>query len=280
MNSKLNTTEQTKLRYGTRCQFCGELILDNDYITCHGGALGNVIYAHQDCCQKHNYSYKNDNTFHKRTQSGFAYGVEWETNTITTDEERLFLRACYGLICTSDCTVAEEFKSPITYGLHGVKTIVEGISKVIDIYNGENCGSHINFSLGEWEYDFMAKINAHTIILQEYARFIYSLSVEQRIQLFGRDFTNYSMYSDSIFEHGYFIALKPFGFELRIARAKNLIQFTNLLMYCKEFALIFNDAFNNKISDTLAIKRLKTLTINHLNGRAKYQSESRNNYIR
>lgn len=277
MNSRINTLEEAKPRFGTRCQFCGELILDNNYIKCFGGALGNVIYAHKECANIKNYSWKNIDTFHKPTYSGFQFGLELETNTATTPEQRLFLRACYSVVSTRDCTVEEEFKSGIIQGCHGIKPMLEGISKVIDIYNGNNCGSHINFSLAKWDNNFRNLIRGHERILTEYSKHIYSLSSSERIAMFGRDFTEYSKYTDRYFEHGYHLAIKEFGLEMRLARAKNVEQYSQLVMFCKEFALILDSVFESKISDDLAIKRIKTLVNNHLQGKAKYQAEYRNN---
>ena len=104
------------------CQICGrEIYPYQEIVSADGGCKGSIIYAHKTCCKKRDYSYENLVENHKPTDCGFQWGVEFETNSRTTFKKRLQLYSWYKLICTSDCTVTEEFKSGINKGLHGAK---------------------------------------------------------------------------------------------------------------------------------------------------------------
>lgn len=276
-------SEISKVRTGTRCKICGEPITASDFannnvISTEGGCLGGVIYGHRECCKKREYSYEHLVRNKKATYSGVQFGVELESNDITTAEQRLYLYACYGLVCTSDCTVSEEFKSGINQGLHGIKKYFEGIEKVIDIASGENCGSHVNISLAKWN---------NTVDIQAYAEELFSplvraikaLPLSVRCEIFGRDFGAYREYTEKYFEHGDWLQIKGKCLEFRISRYRNATQYSHLIMLYAEMCKAIDSLFlNNPTYHTAYItaRKLVSLLNNHVNGKAKYQRAERN----
>lgn len=285
LNQRERATEQSKIRQGTKCKICGAPITQNDFennnvVSTHGGCLGGIIYGHKECCQKRPYSYEHLVRNKKVTYSGVQFGVELEVNNRTTLEQRLYLYACYGLVCTNDCTVTEEFKSGINQGLHGVKKYFEGIEKVIDIAEGDNCGSHINISLAKWNTDDLDKIQWRSeLLFAPLARAIKDLAEAKRTEIFGRDFGEHRRYSEGYFEHGFWLQIKSNCLEFRISRYRNAIQYSHLIMLyaemCKAIDTIYlqNPTYN---SAEKCGKKLVSLLEAHAEGRAKYQREERN----
>ena len=283
LKQKDRASEISKVRAGTRCKICGEPItaedfMNNDVISTDGGCLGGVIYGHAHCCEKREYSYEHLVRNKKATYTGVQFGVELETNDTTTAEQRLYLYACYGLVCTSDCTVSEEFKSGINQGLHGIKKYFEGIEKVIDIANGDNCGSHINISLAKWNntseiYEYKVEL------FRPLAKAIASLTEAKRIEIFGRDFGSYRRYEEYEFEHGDWLQIKSKCLEFRISRYKNAIQYSHLIMLYAEWVKVIDSVFlanpNCKTAEAAAKKMIRLLNL-HAEGRAKYQYSERN----
>lgn len=273
-------------REGIKCQICGEKITHDDFLfgnvtKADGGCKGSVIYGHTSCCEKRNYSYRNLVRNKKKTYSGFQWGAEFEVNDHTTVEQRLQLYSWYKLICTSDSTVEEEFKSGINQGLHGTKKYLEGIEKIIGIGKGENCGTHANVSLASWEnsnamswvYEFS------TDLFKPLAQAIKNLPEEKRIEIFGRDFGSYRHYTEQWFEHGDWLAIKSNCLEFRISRYRNSTQYAHLLMLYKEFCLAIDKIFlvnpSNYTAQKTANKMVELLN-KHASGKAKYQREERN----
>lgn len=275
--------EISKVRAGTKCKICGEPITAEDFrnhnvVSTEGGCLGGIIYGHAHCCIKRDYSYEHLVRNKKATYTGVQFGVELETNDTTTAEQRLYLYACYGLVCTSDCTVSEEFKSGINQGLHGIKKYFEGIEKVIDISSGENCGSHINISLARWNntsdiYEYKVEL------FRPLVKAIAELSEAKRCEIFGRDFGSYRRYDEYEFEHGDWLQIKDRCLELRLARYKNAIQYSHLIMLCAEWIKVIDNVFLNnpsyKTADATAKKMIHLLKL-HADGKAKYQYSERN----
>lgn len=275
--------EIAKVRTGTKCRICGEPITATDFrnhdvISTDGGCLGGVIYGHAHCCVKRDYSYEHLVRNKKATYSGVQFGVELETNDTTTAEQRLYLYACYGLVCTSDCTVSEEFKSGINQGLHGIKKYFEGIEKVIDIASGENCGSHINISLAKWNntsdiYEYRVDL------FKPLAKAIANLNEAKRIEIFGRDFGSYRRYDECEFEHGDWLQIKSKCLEFRISRYKNATQYSHLIMMYAEMCKAIDNIFlaePNTYTAHLTAKKLVKILEAHAEGRAKYQRAERN----
>lgn len=285
LNQRDRATQQCKVRQGTKCKICGEPITQNDFendnvVSTHGGCLGGIIYGHKNCCQKRSYSYEHLVRNKKATYTGVQFGVELEVNNRTTLEQRLYLYACYGLVCTSDCTVSEEFKSGINQGLHGIKKYFEGIEKVIDINEGENCGSHINISLAKWDSNDLTHIQLHdTELFTPLARAMKDLTEEKRIEIFGRDFGEYRRYTEYNFDHGFWLQIKRNCLEFRISRYKNATQYSHLIMLyaemCKAIDTIYlkDPVYENAVK---CGKKLVSLLKAHTEGRAKYQREERN----
>lgn len=285
LNQRDRANEVSKVRTGTKCKICGEPITQNDFVndnvvSTHGSCLGGVIYGHKNCCQKRSYNYEHLVRNKKQTYTGVQFGTEIEVNNRTTLEQRLYLYACYGLVCTSDCTVSEEFKSGINQGLHGIKKYFEGIEKVIDIAEGENCGTHVNISLAKWNSNDLDKIQWHREeLFSPLARAMKDLTEEKRIEIFGRDFGEYRRYTEYCFEHGYWLQIKSNCLEFRISRYKNAIQYSHLIMLyaemCKAIDTIYlqNPTCNNAEK---CGKKLVSLLNAHAEGRAKYQREERN----
>ena len=275
--------EISKVREGTKCKICGLPITAEDFrngnvVSTEGGCLGGVIYGHRDCCIKRDYSYEHLVRNKKATYTGVQFGVELETNSITTVEQRLYLYACYGLVCTADCTVAEEFKSGINQGLHGIKKYFEGIEKVIDITSGANCGSHINISLAKWSNT--NEIYRHSeILFTPLARAIKSLSEQKRIEIFGRDFGNYREYTERWFEHGDWLQIKSKCLEFRISKYRNAIQYSHLIMMYAEMCKAIDSILlinPNEYTAHLTAKKLVKILNSHAEGKAKYQRAERN----
>ena len=283
LKEKERANELSKVRTGTKCRICGEPITAEDFrnynvVSTDGGCLGSIIYGHRRCCEKRSYSYEHLVRNKKATYSGVQFGVELETNDTTTMEQRLYLYACYGLVCTSDCTVSEEFKSGINQGLHGIKKYFEGIEKVIDIASGSNCGSHINISLARWD---------DTCDIQEYkgelfrtlVKAIAELSEAKRIEIFGRDFGSYREYTESGFEHGDWLQIKDSCLEFRISRYRNAIQYSHLIMLYAEWMKVIDNVFLNnpsyRTAEAAAKKMIHLLNL-HADGRTKYQYSERN----
>lgn len=275
--------EISKVRAGTKCRICGEPITAEDFrnynvVTTEGGCLGGIIYGHAHCCVKRNYSYEHLVRNKKATYSGVQFGVELETNDTTTAEQRLYLYACYGLVCTSDCTVAEEFKSGINQGLHGVKKYFEGIEKVIDIASGSNCGSHINISLAKWDNTELITSRAE-YIFRPLAQYMATLTAEQMEAVFGRDFGDYREYTERGFYHGHWLQIKDTCLEFRISRYKNAKQYSHLIMLYAEMVKTIDSIYLNNPSIRTASEagdRLVKLLKKHINGEAKYQYIERN----
>lgn len=273
-------------REGIKCQICGCKITHEDFrygnvVKAEGGCKGAVIYGHASCCEKKNYSYKNLVRNKKKTYSGFQWGCEFEVNNNTTNEQRLQLFSWYKLVCTHDCTVEEEFKSGINQGLHGTKKYLEGIEKIIDIAEGDNCGTHANVSLASWEN------GTAMYIVREYAQDLFQplaiaiadLTEEKRIEIFGRDFGSYRHYAERDFEHGDWLAIKDNCLEFRISRYKNSTQYSHLLMLYKEFCLAIDNIFLVNPCVATARKtasKMVDLLNKHSQGKAKYQREERN----
>lgn len=275
--------EISKVRAGTKCRICGEPITAEDFrnydvISTEGGCLGGIIYGHAHCCVKRNYSYEHLVRNKKATYSGVQFGVELETNDTTTAEQRLYLYACYGLVCTSDCTVSEEFKSGINQGLHGIKKYFEGIEKVIDISSGENCGSHINISLARWNDTNAIEIYSEQLF-KPLAIAIKMLSPAKRCEIFGRDFGDYRRYTEYGFNHGDWLQIKDQCLEFRISRYQNAIQYSHLIMLYAEICKTIDKNFLSNPCErtaTATAKKMVHLLQLHSLGYAKYQRDERN----
>ena len=283
LKQKDRANEQSKLRNGTKCKICGEPITaediaNNNVISTDGGCLGGVIYGHAHCCIKRDYSYEHLVRNKKATFSGIQFGVELETNDYTTPEQRLYLYACYGLVCTSDCTVSEEFKSGINQGLHGIKKYFEGIEKVIDISSGNNCGSHVNISLAKW-LNTADIYNYAEDLFVPLVKAIKALPTEKRVAIFGRDFGVYREYTEKYFEHGDWLQIKPKCLEFRISKYQSAVQYSHLIMLYAEMCKVIDKSFlyyPSKATATATAKKLVHLLQLHANGKAKYQYEERN----
>jgi hypothetical protein len=275
--------EISKVRAGTRCKICGEPITAEDFrnynvVSTDGGCLGSIIYGHAHCCTKREYSYEHLVRNKKATYTGVQFGVELETNDTTTAEQRLYLYACYGLVCTSDCTVSEEFKSGINQGLHGIKKYFEGIEKVVNISSGENCGSHINISLAKWGNT--SKICEYSEeLFTPLAKAIRALDSAKRVEIFGRDFGSYREYTEKWFEHGDWLQIKSKCLEFRISRYKNATQYSHLIMLYAEWVKVIDKTFlsnpNEQTAKATAKKMIHLLDL-HTKGKAKYQYSERN----
>lgn len=283
LNQRERANEQSKIRTGTKCKICGEPITyedyyNNDVISTDGGCLGNIIYGHKRCCGKRDYSYEHLVRNKKATYSGIQFGVELETNQRTTVEQRLYLYACYGLVCTSDCTVEEEFKSGINQGLHGIKKYFEGIEKVIDISSGNNCGSHINISLAKWD-NTEDILHYSKELFSPLAKAMSNLTDEQMLNIFGRNFGSYREYTEYGFYHGDWLQIKDKCLEFRISKYKNAIQYSHLIMLYAEFVKTIDNMFlinPNQDTAQATAKRLVKHLLRHIDGKAKYQREERN----
>ena len=283
LNQRERASEVSKVRAGTRCKICGEPITAEDFrnfnvITTDGGCLGGIIYGHAHCCIKRDYHYEHLVRNKKATYSGVQFGVELEINQRTTMEQRLYLYACYGLVCTSDCTVEEEFKSGINQGLHGIKKYFEGIEKVIDIASGDNCGSHVNISLAKWNNT--SKISEYKVeLFRPLVKAIAGLPEAKRIEIFGRDFGSFRRYEEYDFEHGDWLQIKSKCLEFRISRYKNAIQYSHLIMLYAEWIKIIDSVFlknpNYRTAEITAQKIIHLLDL-HAKGKAKYQYKERN----
>lgn len=273
--------EKSKLRKGTFCKICGNEILPHDEIVkADGGCLGGVIYAHRECAcygdSIASYNHEELKEHHKETYSGFRFGCEFETNTHTTPEQRLQLFAWYGLRCTHDCTVTNEFKSGIINGLHGFKTMLDGISNIIDIASGENVGTHINASLTGWDEIAMIKVKENaTTIFKPLLEMMYN-DRENCIKVFGRFFGDYRTYDVYSFRHGSAICIKSNCIEYRIAKFQNTKQFFFLVAMIKEFTLYIDKFIKGKDNATQTAKKLVKAYQRRINGTAKYMSVERN----
>lgn len=283
LKQKERANEQSKLREGTKCKICGMPITAEDFrnynvVSTDGGCLGSIIYGHAHCCVKRDYHYEHLVRNKKATYSGVQFGCELETNDTTTAEQRLYLYACYGLVCTSDCTVEEEFKSGINQGLHGIKKYFEGIEKVINIADGDNCGSHINISLAKWHNTSAIQDRAEEIFAP-LAEFMSRLSEDKMTEIFGRGFGSFRKYTETCFEHGYWLQIKEKCLEFRISRYKNATQYSHLIMLfaemCKAIDTIYL-AEPNGYTAHLTAKKLVKLVEAHASGKAKYQRAERN----
>ena len=266
-----------------KCQFCGQEIY-NYMVSADGGCKGSVIFAHEDCCRKRGYSFKNINEHHKPTDCGFQWGGEFETNSRTSLAQRLQLWSWYKLICTEDATVNEEFKSSINKGLHGVKDMLDGIQEIIDISSGENCGTHANVSLENWDDCTMEKIHNYAYqIFSPLANYLKEHTVDT-IMVFGRDFRNYCRYSTQRFEHGYWLNIKDNCLEFRLAKFQNTQQYFYLLAMLKEMCLVLNNFIKSysgyNIIDTRNASKVGNKLVKifqkRVNGTATYMSRERN----
>lgn len=291
-----NENGKSALRVGTHCKFCGRPILAGErFVTADGGACGSVVYAHETCCHMRGYSFEEVEIMHKGTYSGFCWAGELETMTSTTFQERTTMRANYGVVCTSDSTVTEEFKMPIMCGLHGAKAFLNGVGNFIDLKHGDKVGTHINFSLSSWwhleqvnRYGEMvtlpvpnAGINLRRAdiynIYVELAHYLRrELTSEERAQIFGRDFSEYSRYTDELFRHGDFLCIKDTCLELRIAKYQSTQQYVHLIALCKIWALLIDEVMHFTKTPEQAIKGIKKSIQNHLHGKATYQRPERN----
>ena len=246
-----------------KCVFCGETFIPGFYdsVKVKLNEKGtNYIYAHKTCCTKHEYSFKNNDKRNKTPKNGFLHGEEFETNTTTTNEQRALLKAKYGLICTSDCTVQEEFKSSINGGLRGVKEYLQGISEIIDIKNGDNIGTHANVSIASWSntsssfrkyiYDdngIYSYLEIQQKLFGPLSRAVRYVDVNTRKKLFGRGFGSYRHYSDSSFCHGDWLAIKKNCLEFRLSKFHDVNQYFHLLCFYKEVCETIDKMFVQKL---------------------------------
>ena len=246
-----------------KCVFCGGTFIPGFHnpIKVKLNEKGTkYIYAHSNCCQKHEYSFKNNDKRNKTPKNGFLHGEEFETNTVTTNEQRALLKAKYGLICTSDCTVQEEFKSSINGGLRGVKEYLHGISEIIDIKNGNNIGTHANVSIASWSntnssfqnyiYDdngIYSYLEIQKKLFAPLSRAVRYVDVNTRKKLFGRSFGSYRCYSDSSFCHGDWLAIKPNCLEFRLSKFHDVNQYFHLLCFYKEVCETIDKMFVQKL---------------------------------
>lgn len=273
--------EKAKIRKGTYCKICGNEIFPNDEIvSANGGCLGGVIYAHRECAcygdSIASYSHEELKEHHKETYSGFRFGCEFETNTHTTPEQRLQLFAWYGLRCTHDCTVQNEFKSGIINGLHGFKTMLDGISNIIDIASGENVGTHINASLATWDNDALCKVRASAETLFKPLLETLKDNENECINVFGRYFGNYRAFDIFHFVHGCAICIKSNCIEYRLAKYQNTKQFFFLVAMIKEFTLVIDKFIQGKINAFQAGKQILKAYQRRVSGTAKYMTAERN----
>lgn len=275
------TMEKAKIRKGTFCKICGNEILPTDGIVkAEGGCLGGVIYAHRECAcygdSIASYSHEELKEHHKETYSGFRFGCEFETNTHTTPEQRLQLYAWYGLRCTHDCTVTNEFKSGIVNGLHGLKTMLNGISSIIDIASGDNVGTHINASLTTWNNNTLCKIRANATEIFKPLLEIMKSDRQNCINVFGRYFGDYRAYDTIQFMHGDAICIKSNCIEYRISKYQSTQQYFFLVAMIKEFTLIIDKFIQGKINAIQASRQIVKAYQRRINGTAKYMSAERN----
>ena len=273
--------EKAKIRKGTFCKICGNEIYPSDEIVkADGGCLGGVIYAHRDCAcygdSIASYGHEELKEHHKETYSGFRFGCEFETNTHTTPEQRLQLFAWYGLRCTHDCTVTNEFKSGIINGLHGFKTMLNGISNIIDIASGDNAGTHINASLTTWDNEALYKVRANATEIFSPLLIASKNRQGDCINVFGRYFGEYRKYDTINFIHGSAICIKTNCIEYRLAKYQNTQQFFFLVAMIKEFTLIIDKFIQGKDNATVTAKKLVKAYQRRVNGTAKYMAVERN----
>lgn len=273
--------EKAKIRKGTFCKMCGNEIFSTDEIVkADGGCLGGVIYAHRECAcygdGDSSYYDKNLEENHKETYSGFRAGYEFETNTHTTPEQRLQLFAWYGLRCTHDCTVQNEFKSGIINGLHGFKTMLNGIYNIIDIASGDNVGTHINASLTSWDYNTLRKVKANAGTLFKPLLETLKDNENDCINVFGRWYGEYRVFDTVHFVHGSAICIKSNCIEYRLAKYQNTQQFFFLVAMIKEFTLIIDKFIQGKINAIQAGKQILKAYQRRVNGTAKYMTAERN----
>ena len=268
-----------------KCQFCGQEILSwQSMVSADGGCKGSVIFAHEDCCHKRAYSFKNNNEHHKPTDCGFQWGAEFETNSRTSLAQRLQLWSWYKLICTDDCTVNEEFKSSINKGLHGVKDMLDGIQEIVDISSGENCGTHANVSLENWDNYTMVKIHNYALqIFSPLANYLKEHTADT-IEVFGRDFGSYREFSTNSFQHGDWLNIKSKCLEFRLAKFQNTQQYFYLLAMLKEMCLALNNfiksysgysSIDSRNANKVGNKLVKIFQ-KRVNGTATYMSRERN----
>lgn len=273
--------EKSKLRKGTFCKICGyEIFPSDEIVKADGGCLGGVIYAHRDCAcygdSIASYSHEELKEHHKETYSGFRFGCEFETNTHTTPEQRLQLFAWYGLRCTHDCTVTNEFKSGIINGLHGFKTMLNGISNIIDIASGDNVGTHINASLTSWDNDALCKVRANATMI--FSPLLIALKNRRNdcIEIFGRYFGDYRAYDTVQFMHDDAICIKSNCIEYRLAKYQSTQQFFFLVAMIKEFTLIIDKFIKGKINALQTGKQILKAFERRVNGTARYMTAERN----
>lgn len=280
---KVNVNEVAKVRAGTHCKFCGRpIVAGEQFFSADGGALGSVIYGHTDCAVRLSYYHKNTDTAHIGTYSGFRWGAEFETMDRTTKEERLQLKAWYDLDCTSDASVSEEFKSPIINGIHGVKKYLEGIEKIIDIANGDDCGTHLNFSLSAWDDENLRENGVLDIFEILAPRIKNHFSKDDRVSVFGRDFCYYAKYTDVRFLHDGnegiydFIGVHHHRIEIRLARYRNVTQYSHLIMLAKVWALEIQKFIDGTQTARESALKMEKAMQKHINGKATYQRPERN----
>jgi len=279
--SRINQTETALPRNGTKCQFCGLPITNRDFITCDGGAKGSIIYAHRGCCDIGHYSLCKPDTYRKPTYSGFQWGCEFETNDYLTEQQRLFLWANYKLYSTRDGTVTEELKSLRNQGLHGVKTYLQGIYKVVDIKSGDTVGTHATVSLAHWNSRTATNIQRYGYNLFKDLAYWLNSNITECEELFGRYFDDdFYQYTDDDFVKYYWLRIRQNGsLEFRIAKFQSVEQYSKMLCLLKEFCLIIERDFLSNCCQQSARKASQNIMkalIKHVDKKANYFRPERN----
>ena len=277
-----NAEKEATVREGTRCQFCGEPIrmpISSSFISVPVNSNGGRVYAHVGCTRVRNYGYKNDDRFHVPTGSGFCYGVEWESDVLYDPQTALMLRYRYGLVPTSDCSIAgAEYKSPIINGLHGVKDTVDGIATALHLADAsDDVGHHCNVSLAEWtERNIDIRLfDSVRETLQSALEAIIALPASERVRVFGRDFVYYADARVGA-EHTCTFHLHWNRIEFRLAKYRNTMQFCDVVRWLKEIVNICQAVMVGKITEKIACKQARRSVEKLVNGTATFQASERN----
>lgn len=189
------------------------------------------------------YSDENDTRVGKGNADGISISVELESIGNSTSARAYFVKNSF--LPTYDSTVSIEYKSPIyTSELPLAKIIgaVEYMDKNPNYkfsVNNENCGIHTHYGFIDNRFDFRELYRHYTELFKPLEDVVESLSSEDRIAIFGRDFEDYNrkIYFDCPTRHENWINIQHrYTLEVRMPRFVSAVQYMRFL---KAFKKIF-----------------------------------------
>lgn len=175
-------------------------------------------------------------------------GVELETNAHNlTNHEINTLRAILenNFKCRAeyDCTVSAEFPTEKMQGLARLSKILQSLEKhdLLKALSADNVGAHIHAGCNKVLY---VRRYYHSIFLN-LANYIYSMSTEKRLAVFGSDFRGYAQmineHSNATNHSNIFNTQHEHTLEFRLPRVRTYKQYLNVVKFWREIVCYINN---------------------------------------